>query len=175
MKSALLFILLLPAWLIWRTLRTSSVPTAGSGAPDFELPDQHGNVHRLADYAGRWLVLYFYPRNDTPGCTREACAFRDGLARLQAAGAAVVGVSVDTQSSHFKFDEKYHLGFPLLADTKGSAARHYGTLLDWQIFRVAKRSTFLINPQGRIHGVFTHIDPARHADEILAELAKATQ
>jgi peroxiredoxin Q/BCP len=175
MKIALWLILLPTAWLVWRALQTGVLPVAGSSAPDFALPDQHGTVHRLADYAGRWLVLYFYPKDDTPGCTREACAFRDGLSKLQSAGAAVIGVSVDTQASHARFAEKHHLGFPLLADTEGSLARRYGTLIDWRVLRVAKRITFLIDPQGKIHKTFTRVDPARHANEILSELAKPAQ
>jgi peroxiredoxin Q/BCP len=174
-KTALLLVLLLPAWLLWRAWHTGPVPAAGDSAPDFGLPDQHGNVHRLSDYAGRWLVLYFYPRDDTPGCTREACAFQEGLAKLQSVGAAVVGVSVDTQASHARFAEKYHLGFPLLADSGGSVASHYGTLIDWRVLRVARRITFLIDPQGNIHKTFTRVDPTRHADEILSELAKPAQ
>ena len=166
---------MLLAWLFWRAWHTGALPAAGASAPDFELPDQHGNVHRLSDYIGRWLVLYFYPKDDTPGCTREACAFRDVLARLNNAGAAVVGVSLDTQASHLRFAEKHHLGFPLLADTEGRVARCYGSLTDWKLFRMARRSTFLINPQGRIHRTYARVDPTRHADEILAALAKAAR
>lgn len=175
MKTALLLVLLLLAWLVWRAWHTGPMPAAGATAPDFDLPDQHGNVHRLSDYAGRWLVLFFYPRDDTPGCTREACAFRDGLARLKDAGAAVVGVSMDTQASHLRFAEKYHLEFPLLADAEGSVARRYGTLMDWKLFRMSRRNTFLIDPQGKVHRAFIRVDPTRHADEILAALAKVAQ
>jgi peroxiredoxin Q/BCP len=175
MKIALLLILPLLAWIIWRGLNTGPLPEVGADAPDFRLADQNGNFHSLPDYAGRWLVLYFYPKDDTPGCTREACAFRDGLAKLQAAGAAVVGVSVDTQESHRKFADKYQLAFPLLADSEGLVTRRYGALMDWQVFRVARRITFLITPAGRIHRVYLKVDPNRHADEILAELPKAAQ
>ncbi len=175
MKIALPLVLLLFAWLVWRAWHIGPRPEAGASAPDFALSDQLGNRHRLSDYAGRWLVLYFYPRDDTPGCTREACAFRDGLAKLQAAGAAVLGVSVDTQASHAGFAEKYHLNFPLLADTDGSVARRYGTLMDWKLLRLARRNTFLINPQGKVWRVYGRVDPTRHADEILADLARAAQ
>ena len=175
MKFALLSISLLLAWGIWRAWQSGPLPEVGAGAPDFSLHDQHGKPHSLSSYAGRWLVLYFYPKDDTPGCTREACAFRDGLAKLQAAGAAVVGVSVDTQASHGKFAAKYHLNFPLLADTDGSVSRHYGTLMDWKISRLAKRTTFLITPAGQLHHVYEHVDPTRHADEILSDLAKTAQ
>lgn len=175
MKTALLPVLLLLAWLVWRAWHSGTLPAAGASAPDFELTDQHGNVHRLSDYTGRWLVLYFYPRDDTPGCTREACTFRDSLAKLQGVGATVIGVSVDTQASHLKFAEKHHLEFPLLADTEGNVARRYGTLMDWKLFRMARRNTFLIDPEGKVHRAYTRVDPTLHADELLAALAKAAQ
>lgn len=175
MKIALLLILLLLAWAGWRAWHTGALPATGESAPDFSLPDQHGKLHRLSDYAGRWLVLYFYPRDDTPGCTREACAFRDGLTKLEAAGAAVVGISVDSQDSHRRFAEKYRLPFALLADTDGNVARNYGALMDWKIFRMSKRITFLVSPDGKVRQVYQQVDPDRHADEILAELAKAAQ
>lgn len=175
MKFALLIILPLLAWLGWRALHAGPRPEPGADAPDFALYDQQGRLHRLSDYAGRWLVLYFYPKDDTPGCTREACSFRDGLERLHAAGAVVVGISVDTPESHARFAAKYHLNFPLLADSDGSVARSYGTLMDWQLFRMAKRNTFLISPQGKVRQVFTSVDPSRHADEILLALAGMTQ
>lgn len=175
MKIALLLILLLIAWIGWRAWQTGPVPEVDSAAPDFKLPDQHGKQHTLPDYAGRWLVLYFYPRDDTPGCTREACSFRDGLAKLQAAGAHVVGVSVDSQESHQQFAAKYKLPFTLLADPDGNTVRQYGALIDWKLFRLAKRKTFLISPDGRIHRVFNHVDPNSHADEILAVLTGIAQ
>lgn len=120
-------------------------------------------------------MLYFYPRDDTPGCTREACAFRDGLAKLKAAGAEVLGVSADTRQSHVRFAEKHQLNFPLLADSDGTVARRYGCLMDWKLFRMPRRTTFLIDPAGRIHQVFQRLDPNRHPEEILAELAKTAQ
>jgi peroxiredoxin Q/BCP len=173
MKIALLLILPLLAWIGWRAWHTGPLPESGTHAPDFRLPDQYGKQHGLSDYAGRWLVLFFYPKDDTPGCTREACAFRDGLAKLQAAGAVVVGVSVDTQASHRKFADKYQLPFTLLADTDGAVARRYGALMDWQVVRMARRMTFLITPAGRLHRIYQHVDPTRHAGEILAELTKS--
>lgn len=175
MKLALLFILLLVAWVGWRAWHTGVPPAAGEDAPDFRLPDQNGKLHSLSGYAGRWLVLYFYPRDDTLDCTREACAFRDGLAKLEAAGASVAGVSVDTQDSHRRFAEKYRLSFDLLADADGNVARQYGALMDWKILRMAKRVTFLIGPAGKVQRVYRRVDPDRHAGEILAELANAAQ
>ncbi len=175
MKVALLLILPLLAWIFWRALDTGTTPKAGTPAPDFRLPDQNGISHALSDYAGRWLVLYFYPRDDTPGCTREACAFRDSLARLEATGASVAGISVDSQESHQQFAAKYALPFTLLADTDGNVARHYGALMDWKLLRMSRRITFLISPTGTIQRVYEHIDPSRHADEILADLAGIPQ
>jgi peroxiredoxin Q/BCP len=175
MKIALLLFLPLIAWASWRAWHTGTLPAIGESAPDFRLPDQHGKAHTLSDYAGRWLVLYFYPKDDTPGCTREACTFRDGLAKLEAAGAAVAGISVDTQDSHRRFADKYRLPFDLLADTDGRVARQYGVLMDWKIFRMTKRTTFLISPAGKVQQVYQQVDPERHADEILAKLSKAAQ
>jgi peroxiredoxin Q/BCP len=144
-------------------------------APDFRLLDQHGKTHAVSDYAGRWLVLYFYPKDDTPGCTREACAFRDSHTRLLATGAAVLGVSLDSPESHGKFAEKYRLPFALLADSDGAVALKYGALMDWLVFRMARRMTFLINPAGRLHRIYLKPDPGRHAEEILAEMEKTAQ
>lgn len=173
MKIALLLILLLLAWILWRAWQTGPLPEVGERAPDFSLVDQNGKLHTLSDHAGHWLVLYFYPKDDTPGCTREACSFRDGHARLQATGAAVLGVSVDTSESHGRFAEKLQLTFPLLADTDGSMARRYGVLMDWKAYKLAKRTTFLISPAGEIKRVYAHVDPDRHADQILADLPTA--
>src|SRR6266576_3468324 len=100
---------------------------AGAPAPAFELKDQDGRNHRLEDYRGRWVVLYFYPKDDTPGCTKEACNFRDDLPKLRALGVQILGVSVDTAESHAKFASKYKLPFPLLADTQGTVAKTYGS------------------------------------------------
>lgn len=175
MKIALPLILLVLAWVIWRARHTGPMPVPGAAAPDFRLFDQHGGTHRLSDYAGRWLVLYFYPKDDTPGCTREACVFRDGLAKLEAVGAAVVGVSVDTLASHARFAEKYQLNFPLLADADGTVPRRYGTLMDWLFLRMAKRVTFLVDPKGQVRRVYRRVDPTVHADEIIAALSGSAQ
>ena len=104
------------ALFVARAARSGELPAVGKPAPDFNLPDQNGKQHTLQEYRGKWLVLYFYPKDDTPGCTQEACAFRDDLSQIAALGAQVVGVSVDDTSSHAEFAKKYHLPFPLLAD-----------------------------------------------------------
>lgn len=151
-------------------LAQAAVPEAGQPAPDFELPDQQGKTRKLGDWRGKWLVLYFYPKNDTPGCTEEACTFRDDWLQLQALGAEVVGISVDSSASHATFAQKYKLPFPLLADEKGEVAARYGTLSDWLVYKFAKRYTFVIDPQGRMAKAYRSVDTARHSAEIVADL-----
>jgi peroxiredoxin Q/BCP len=155
--------------LLVRLVQAGEIPRVGQAAPDFSLPDQDGKPHQLKDYTGKWLVLYFYPKDDTPGCTQEACAFRDDLQQLTALGAEVVGVSLDDSSSHAEFVKKYHLPFPLLAGNADVAAR-YGVLLNLGLFKVARRYTFLINPQGQIGKVYDKVDTSRHSREIIDDL-----
>jgi peroxiredoxin Q/BCP len=115
-------------------------------------------------------VLYFYPKDDTPGCTKEACAFRDDLASLEKLGAKVVGISVDDSDSHAKFAAKYHLPFPLLADEDGKVAESYGALANLFVVKIAKRYTFLIDPKGKISKVYLSVDTSRHSQEIVDDL-----
>lgn len=147
----------------------------GQAAPTFTLPDQDGKSRQLADWRGKWLVLYFYPKNDTPGCTTEACNFRDDWLLLQELGAAVVGVSVDTSAAHAAFAQKYKLPFPLLADARGEVAALYGALSDWWLFKFAKRQTFIVDPQGRIARIYRSVDSDRHSAEIVADLKQLRQ
>lgn len=147
----------------------------GQAAPDFVLPDQDGKTRQLADWRGKWLVLYFYPKNDTPGCTTEACNFRDDWLLLQELGAAVVGLSVDTSASHAAFAQKYKLPFPLLADAKGEVAARYGALSDWLVYKFAKRQTFIVDPQGRIARIYRSVDSDKHSAEIVADLRQLRQ
>ncbi len=171
MKWLILFGLVTAAMMLVSQLaRAGELPKLGEPAPDFELTDQNGSMHRLNQYAGKWLVLYFYPKDDTPGCTREACAFRDDLHKLTAMGAAVIGISVDDSASHAEFAEKYHLPFPLLADRSGEVAARYGALLDMVLFKVARRYTFLIDPQGRIARVYLKVETSRHSTEVIEDL-----
>lgn len=153
-----------------RMAQGGEVPKVGQLAPDFNLPDQDGKLHKLIDYSGEWLVLYFYPKNDTPGCTQEACAFRDDLAQLTALGAKVVGVSLDDVSSHATFAKKYNLPFPLLAGKDTDIAARYGVLLNLGLFKVAKRYTFLINSQGKVSKVYDSVETSRHSREIIEDL-----
>ncbi len=144
----------------------------GEPAPTFRLQDQHGRWQSPEDHRGRWLVLYFYPRDFTPGCTSEACAFRDGVVKLRQAGADVVGVSLDPVTSHAQFAAKYHLPFPLLSDADGQVARTYGVLTETAGTAHARRCTFLIDPAGRIAKVYEDVDPERNVAQVLADLAR---
>jgi peroxiredoxin Q/BCP len=161
-------------FLWWGMARAADVPKAGQPAPGFNLPDQSGKTHALTDYAGRWVVLYFYPKDDTPGCTKEACSFRDDLRQLEKLGAQVIGVSVDDSDSHAKFAQKYHLPFPLLADKDGKVADSYGALTNLGLIKIAKRYTFLIGTDGRIAKVYLSVDTSRHSQEIIDDLKQLT-
>lgn len=158
--------------LISKQSEAASVPTPGDRAPDFRLVDQNGQIKKLSDFSGQWVVLYFYPKDDTPGCTKEACAFRDDLASLEKLGAKVVGISVDDSDSHAKFAAKYHLPFPLLADEDGKVAESYGALTNLLVVKIAKRYTFLIDPKGKISKVYLSVDTSRHSQEIVDDLKK---
>jgi peroxiredoxin Q/BCP len=156
--------------LISRVTGVRGVPAVGSPAPDFSLPDQHGQLHGLQRYAGSWVLLYFYPKDDTPGCTREACAFRDEYPELRALGAEVLGISVDNARSHAKFAEKYQLPFPLLADTRGAVAARYGVLLRFPLLKLTRRYSFLIDPLGIVRRVYDNVDTGHHAAETVADI-----
>lgn len=131
-------------------------------------------MHRLSEYRGRWVVLYFYPKDDTPGCTKEACGFRDEKGRLEALGAVVLGVSADGVESHRAFAEKHHLNFPLLADPKKEAISAYGAWgkknLYGKEYEGVLRQTFLIDPEGRIAKVWRKVNPEGHAEEVAKAL-----
>lgn len=145
-------------------------PSEGKMAPEFRLQDQTGEWRSLEDYRGQWVVLYFYPKDDTPGCTTEACNFRDDIYRYKAKGAAVLGISLDDVASHQEFAEKYELPFPLLADTEHDAAKKYGVLTTLGPMKFAKRETFLIDPEGKIAKHYTDVDPDVHAKNVLTDL-----
>ncbi|HJX17040.1 MAG TPA: peroxiredoxin [Acidiferrobacterales bacterium] len=143
---------------------------AGSAAPKFTLLDQEAKTHTLANYRGRWVVLYFYPKDDTPGCTTEACNFRDNLPALRALNVQILGISMDDTKSHARFAEKYRLPFPLLADTEGGVARAYGALWSIGPMRIAKRHTFVIDPEGRIANIYRNVRPASHSRELQQDI-----
>lgn len=156
--------------LVLRSQVEASELEAGQPAPAFALADPTGKMHRLADYRGQWVVLYFYPKDDTPGCTKEACEFRDSYLELTRMGARVLGVSLDDVESHTKFAKKYNLPFPLLSDTDGMVAKQYGSLWGFGPVKFAKRHTFIIDPDGRIARVYRDVDPKTHSDEVLRYL-----
>lgn len=147
----------------------------GDKAPDFNLPDTTGGVLSLASLQGHWLVLYFYPKDDTPGCTKEACSFRDDLHKLEMLGAKVVGVSVDDTNSHTEFAKKYNLPFPLLSDKDGTVANKYGALTNLGFIKIAKRYTFLIDPNGILKKSYLSVDTSRHSQQIIDDLTTIQQ
>lgn len=143
-------------------------------APDFSLQDQSGQTHNLAEYKGRWLVLYFYPKDDTPGCTVEACSFRDNLSAFTDKGVSVLGVSKDTLRSHQKFAGKFALNFPILSDVSLATIKAYNS---WgkkkfmgREFDGVLRTTVLINPEGAILKRYENVTPKDHIKEILADI-----
>ena len=144
----------------------------GMQAPRFELFDQTNTKHNLSDYIGKWVVLYFYPKDDTPGCTKEACAFRDDIPALKNLDAHVFGVSVDSVESHAEFASKFSLQFPLLADIGGKVAADYGALTKIGPMKFAKRHTFIIDPDGKFAKIYRSVKPAIHSDEIIADIKK---
>ena len=145
-------------------------PAVGSDAPSFKLQDQNGEWHALEDYRDQWLAVYFYPKDDTPGCTKEACNFRDNIYAFKAIGAAVVGISVDDVESHKEFSDKYKLPFTLLADEDNETSRAYGVLRDYKLIKLASRQSFLVNPEGKIAKHYDDVDPDTHTDEVLADI-----
>ncbi|MCW8925235.1 MAG: peroxiredoxin [Xanthomonadales bacterium] len=151
-------------------LYAGDAPAVGDDAPSFNLQDQNGDWHTLDDYRGQWLAVYFYPKDDTPGCTTEACNFRDNIYVFRAIGAEVVGISVDDVESHKEFSDKYKLPFVLLADENHEIARAYGVLRDYKLIKIAKRQSFLINPEGKIAKHYDDVDPDTHTDEVLADI-----
>ncbi len=149
--------------------------SAGEPAPDFELVDQDGQLHSIEDYRGKWVALYFYPKDGTPGCTTEACEFRDNIFAFRKANCQILGVSFDDAESHKSFSEKHGLPFPLLADTKGHAADAYGVKSRMMGMKIAKRQTFLIDPDGNIAKHYEKVDPESHSAEILEDLEKLNE
>jgi thioredoxin-dependent peroxiredoxin len=148
----------------------------GSPAPDFTLPDENGTPRKLSDYRGQPVVLYFYPKDDTPGCTKEACAFRDDYSDYEQAGVTILGVSPDSPKSHAKFKKKYGLPFTLLADEDHAVASQYGVWGPKQLmgrsYEGVHRTTFLIDADGKIRRAFENVKPAEHSREILEVLVE---
>ena len=148
-------------------------------APNFSLPDQNNKIHTLTDYAGKWVIVYFYPKDATPGCTKEACNFRDGREVLEATGALVLGISKDTVASHKKFADKHNLNFTLLSDTSTETIKAYGA---WgkkkfmgREYEGILRNTYLINPIGEIVKTYEGVNPLTHVGELLKDLNEFTK
>lgn len=149
-----------------------TMPEAGQVAPTFTLPSQDGSRISLNSFRGKWVVLYFYPKDMTQGCTIEAHNFQRDLPKFEADNAVIVGVSVDTPDSHKQFCTKEGLTFRLLADPDHKVVDEYGSLGHFGTMTIANRNTFLINPQGKIVKVWTKVDPSHHSEEVLQELAE---
>lgn len=145
-------------------------------APDFNLPDEKGVIHKLSDYRGQSIILYFYPKDYTPGCTTEACSLRDNYSAFQKAGVVILGVSADSVKSHLKFKEKYHLPFPLLADEDHKVCEAYGVWgkkkMMGKEYEGIFRTTFIISEDGTIKKVFENVKPAEHSQELLKEIGE---
>lgn len=155
---------------LWIYLSRRNTLSRGQPAPDFKLADQNGQMHSLADFKGQWLALYFYPKDDTPGCTRQACAFQDDFQQLKMLDAEVIGISVDSISSHHDFAHKFGLQFPLLADTTAQVSARYHSLINLGILKFAQRNTFLIDPFGKIAKVYLSVSAAHNSSQIVADL-----
>jgi peroxiredoxin Q/BCP len=166
----LLVVVVVLVVLVPRLLSHSPAPSEGSNAPDFTLPSQEGSSVSLKDYRGKWVVLYFYPKDQTPGCSREAHNFQVDQSKYVEHNAVVLGVSLDSVDSHKKFCAKEGLNFKLLADTDHKVTDSYGSLTNLGLVKFAARHTFLIDPTGKVAKVYTSVDPLKHSGEILSEL-----
>jgi thioredoxin-dependent peroxiredoxin len=154
---------------------SSSELKVGQKAPDFTVMNDNGEKVKLSDFKGKKVVLYFYPKDDTPGCTKEACAFRDGISEMKKKGAVVLGVSADSVESHKKFKNKFDLNFPLLADTEKKIIEGYGVWKEKSMYGKKymgiERTTFVIDEQGKISHIFPKVKVDQHYDEVLKALA----
>ncbi len=168
----LLAILAVAAALLFTGAQAGDTPAVGEAAPEFRLQDQDGDWHALEDYRGNWLAVYFYPTADTPGCTTEACNFRDNFYAFRAIGADVVGISVDNVDDQKSFSDQYELPFTILSDGEGATADAYGVLRDFKLMKVASRQSFIVDPEGRIAKHYEDVDPDTHPDEVLEYLKR---
>ena len=154
----------------------SKKPLEGDKAPEFSVPDATGKIVRLKDLRGKKVVLFFYPKDDTPGCTKEACAFRDSFAKFKKRGIEVLGISLDSEKSHQKFTQKYDLPFRLLADTDRAVSEAYGTYGEKKFmgrtYMGNHRMTFLIDEKGKIKKIYSKVKPEDHAEEVLAAFSE---
>ncbi len=153
--------------------------STGTEAPGFSLLDQNGNTHTLLDSRGKWVLLYFYPKDNTPGCTKQACAIRDEFPEFQSLNCVVFGISTDSEKSHKKFEDKFALPFTLLADTEKRMVQDYGVWAPKKFmgreFLGTERTSFLINPNGIIEKIYEKVKPELHAREVIADLKALSQ
>jgi len=166
----LLAVVVVLIMLVPRLLSRSAAPSEGNAAPEFTLPSQEGSSVSLKDYRGKWVVLYFYPKDQTPGCSREAHNFQVDQPKYAERNTVVLGVSLDSVDSHKKFCAKEGLNFKLLADTDHKVTDSYGSLTNLGLVKFAARHTFLIDPSGKVAKAYTSVDPLKHSGEVLAEL-----
>ena len=171
-KSLLLGIIGLATIGLVQGADTQTQPAAGSAAPEFSLATSDGSQVSLKDFKGKWVVLYFYPKDMTSGCTIEAKNFQRDLAQYEKTGTVILGVSVDSADSHKEFCTKEGLTFKLLADPGGKVSAQYGSTMDYKGTTMAARNTFLISPEGKIAKVYTGVKPAEHSEQVLKDLAE---
>ena len=155
---------------VWADAYTNTQPTVGDSAPTFKLQDQNGDWHTLGDYKGKYVVLFFYPKDGTPGCTTEACNFRDNIFAFDDLNTQILGISLDDVDSHKEFSEKYSLPYPILADIEKESAVDYGVLGKFMMMTITKRESFIIDPDGLIVKHYKNVDPEKHTDEVIEEL-----
>jgi peroxiredoxin Q/BCP len=166
----LVLVVIAAVLLVPRLLSRSAIPAEGSSAPDFTLRSQEGTPVSLKDYLGKWVILYFYPKDQTPGCSREAHNFQVDQPKYSERNAVVLGVSVDSVDSHKRFCTKEGLNFKLLADTDHRVSDSYGSLTNLGLVKFSARHTFVIDPTGKIAKAYSSVDPLKHSEEVLAEL-----
>ena len=155
---------------VWADAYTNTQPTVGDSAPTFKLQDQNGDWHTLGDYKGKYVVLFFYPKDGTPGCTTEACNFRDNIFAFDDLNTQILGISLDDVDSHKEFSEKYSLPYPILADIEKESAVDYGVLGKFLMMEITKRESFIIDPDGIVVKHYKNVDPDKHTDEVIEEL-----
>jgi peroxiredoxin Q/BCP len=155
---------------MWADAYTETQPGVGDSAPTFKLQDQNGDWHTLEDYKGKYVVLFFYPKDGTPGCTTEACNFRDNIFAFDDLDTQILGISLDDVDSHKEFSEKYSLPYPILADMEKESAVDYGVLGKFMMMTITKRESFIIDPDGVIVKHYRNVDPDKHTDEVIEEL-----
>tara|TARA_B100001996_G_scaffold33802_1_gene25342 strand:- start:87 stop:629 length:543 start_codon:yes stop_codon:yes gene_type:complete len=173
MKNILLKMLTLTAVIsifVWADAYTDTQPAVGDSAPTFKLQDQNGDWHTLGDYKGKYVVLFFYPKDGTPGCTTEACNFRDNIFAFDDLNTQILGISLDDVDSHKEFSEKYSLPYPILADIEKESAVDYGVLGKFLMMEITKRESFIIDPDGIVVKHYKNVDPDKHTDEVIEEL-----